>query len=1051
MSRFTLRRFGVGISLVLATALGASTFAPSDAYAQDERRRKISLRDVDEMGAQSEQYAKMAQQKRLESIGFLKELLSQNPDAGEQRAEMMLRLADLYFEEGRFLFLQEMAAFDKEFEKCFDTEGCDSEKLQPDNSGSKDWQSKSIRLYQQILRSYPRYQRADEATFFMGSALWDTNQKDEAMQAFTKLVKQYPDSAFVPDAYVNIGEYYFDNNNAYKALLAYKKAAAFREHSKYAYSMYKLGWCYYNVGEYGKGIDTMKAVVAYSMNDSSGKASNLQLQEEALKDLVRFFADAGEMDEAYEYFNKLGKKELIRSMLKRLANMYFEQGKFEQCIQTYRRLIAENPQSPEAPEYQNEIIQAYKKIGKKQETLAEIDRQLKTYGKNSAWARANASDQDAIKDAEKAIEKNLRAVAFDYHNEAKKLKTGRRAEETYELAYQAYIVYLEEFPESTHAYEVHYAVGELTYTLKKYDEAFEHYMAVVKMDPKGKRSKFCAESAIFAADEMVKKAGSDKEKATDKKADAIPLTDWENRLVEACNQYATLYPEDKKVIGIIYKSAYLLYNKNQFDKASDQFKAVIKMDPSSKQAEQGANLILDSFVITEDWNKLKENAKFYFDQEGLGGKSFKQDVYNVYQRASFKVIEVDFDKNKNYGKSAKDLESWYEEFQGNAEMELLAQALNNSAVYYNEANKIVDAMRIRHILVEDERFGDKTKYYKDQIAALGYGYEMVADFEQAAHYYEKLFEVDKEHENAKDAIYSAAVFRNAQGNWEQAIENYQEFIATYGDDERVNDTKLTIAKIYEDHDKLDEAAKVYQAFYSKAGEDTPMDFVYFARLHYGQAMEKLGKTSARDKVYEETVSMYKKYIEGGGEVGAPTEYVAEMMFTLAEPQFEKYIAKKIDTSGARGSGRAAKDKALTKNLGEKGKLLLETEKVYLEIIKTGAGEWGLASLVKLGQAYENMGDSLRNSYIPDYLTEDQREIYTMALEDKVYPQIEKAKEAYAQALNKSYELSLYNDNTAFATRRLGELRPEDFPGLEEELLDPRYISSQSRSFDFEEL
>ena len=41
-------------------------------------------------------------------------------------------------------------------------------------------------------------------------------------------------------------------------------------------------------------------------------------------------------------------------MLKRLASTYFEQGKFEMSIQTYRCLIAEDPQGTDAPEYQND-------------------------------------------------------------------------------------------------------------------------------------------------------------------------------------------------------------------------------------------------------------------------------------------------------------------------------------------------------------------------------------------------------------------------------------------------------------------------------------------------------------------------------------------------------------------------------------------------------------------------------------------------------------------------------------------------------------------------
>ena len=73
----------------------------------------------------------------------------------------------------------------------------------------------------------------------------------------------------------------------------------------------------------------------------------------------------------------------------------------------------------------------------------------------------------------------------------------------------------------------------------------------------------------------------------------------------------------------------------------------------------------------------------------------------------------------------------------------------------------------------------------------------------------------------------------------------------------------------------------------------------------------------------------------------------------------------------------------------------------------------------------------------------------MALEDKAYVQDEKAVNAYQLALEKSYELTIYNDNTAFATRQLGVLRPDDYPGLQETLVVPRFTSSKSATYDFE--
>ena len=118
------------------------------------------------------------------------------------------------------------------------------------------------------------------------------------------------------------------------------------------------------------------------------------------------------------------------------------------------------------------------------------------------------------------------------------------------------------------------------------------------------------------------------------------------------------------------------------------------------------------------------------------------------------------------------------------------------------------------------------------------------------------------------------------------------------------------------------------------------------------------------------------------------------------------------------------------------KAVQEIEKAYLDIIQLGAGEYGLAALVDLGGLYENLATTLRTAYAPPKLTADQVELYKMWLEDKAYPNEEKAVQAYSQALGKSYELNLYNENTAKAVRQLGVLRPFDYPGLSEDLITP---------------
>jgi tetratricopeptide (TPR) repeat protein len=751
------------------------------------------------------------------------------------------------------------------------------------------------------------------------------------------------------------------------------------------------------------------------------------------------------MDEAYTYFNKLGKKELIRAMLKRLATTYFEQGKFEQCIQTYRRLIAEDPQSSNAPEYQNEIILAYQKIGRKRETLAEIDRLLKTYGKNSAWARANSADQDSVKDANDYVEKNLRTVAINFHNDAKKLGTGRGAKESYALAYRAYTVYLREFPTSKYSYDIRYAFGELLYKVKKFDEAYSQYMTVVSIDEKGKHSKFCAESAIFAADEMTKKEkkeGRGAPKATSK-TQQVPFTEWEKNLLAACDQFSRIFKDDKKTRNIIYKSAYLLYNHNDFKQASDRFRIVIGMNPKSREAEQAANLILDSFNLVEDWNNLKDVSKAFYDQDGLGSSAFKKEVYKVYERASFKLIEINFAKDKNEIKAAEGYLAFFAEFPKSDVADL---ALNNASVYFHNQKKVEREMETRHTLIDTF---PKSKFMKDQVAALGYNYESIADFETAANWYEKLFSMDKEHTDAKDAIYSASLFRRAKGEWQRAIKDYQQFITTFGDDDKVAAIRLEIGQIYEENDKLSEASKVYYTYFTRAPEGATLDQIFYARMHYGVALETLGQTSKANRHWDDTLKAYEKALADGGEMEITVEFIAEIMFKKAKPTIDQYTERRIDGPATKVSKKKEKE-ILLDQLGGKARALQEVEKIFIEIITTGAGEWGLACLVELGKAYENMGETLKTSYIPPYLTEDQKGIYRMQLEDKIFPQTEKAVTAYSEALKKSFELNLYNDNTAHAIRRLGDLRPADFHELGEELITPRFTSRTVNELPFEE-
>ena len=96
---------------------------------------------------------------------------------------------------------------------------------------------------------YPKYPRLDEVLYFLAENLSKRDRNDpDALKAYRALIERFPKSRFIPDAWMAVGEYWFDKStgkdraaNLKKALGAYRKAAEYQESSVYGYALYKQG------------------------------------------------------------------------------------------------------------------------------------------------------------------------------------------------------------------------------------------------------------------------------------------------------------------------------------------------------------------------------------------------------------------------------------------------------------------------------------------------------------------------------------------------------------------------------------------------------------------------------------------------------------------------------------------------------------------------------------------------------------------------------------------------------------------------------------------
>lgn len=341
----------------------------------------------------AEMYRLAAQHHQPDSsdqIELTKQLIAAHNPQGAQRAEALERLAELYAEEAREIYQREPDG---------------------DHTESARWFDKAIGLYQEVLQlaaTDPTVAQVDRVSYALGATLRDAGRPTEALELFLGLVRTWPESRLIPDAYVQIGEYYYDTNCAYKAYTALLKATKYVDAAVYPYAMYMLAWCQYNVGEYVKAIETMRVVV--SLHDARGAlydATGEALGDAPVADLVAFLDADDRLDEAWHLLAARGDETLRDRTMARAAEGRFERGAFDSGIGIYRHLIALDPRSPDAVDWQVRIVAARERIGRLSDTAPEVQTLVRDFGPGSVWAAVNVAHPEVIAGAMAAIEAHL--------------------------------------------------------------------------------------------------------------------------------------------------------------------------------------------------------------------------------------------------------------------------------------------------------------------------------------------------------------------------------------------------------------------------------------------------------------------------------------------------------------------------------------------------------------------------------------------------------------------------------------------------------------------
>jgi tetratricopeptide (TPR) repeat protein len=1033
--------------------------------------------------------------KRREQIESLKKIIDLSPDQSEAPT-LLFRLGELYWEESKFFEFEANRKDDDLIKAMNRNDAAAQARARADKvdllAKAKQYGKLAVEQYTKIVQGYPSFERTDEVLFFLGQFLMEDGQDRKALVAYERLVKKYPKSRYLPDAWLAFGDYFFNNSKGKRtelerALEAYKRAAEFTESQVYAYALYKQGWCFFNMADYAAAKDKFKSVVLYGelagaagTERDGGKSGKSGLVREARGDYVRTYARDGDVMQAKGDFSKVATKPEDRfTMMKQLANLYYGDGKDREAAITFNQLIKDKPLSPESPGFQAKIVDCVLRMGNKERTVTQVRRLVKiTKEVESSGIVKEDKDKRLLDEANELAERTLSNLAVTWHNEARKT----RDEETLRYADAIYGDYLTLFPENPKAYDMRFFWAELLNdNLNDYEKASVNYTLVVLRDAKqmdakddkgnpkpGKPGKWltnAAYNAVLAYDEVVKAAeekGALKPPETGdiKKSTAIP--EPRKGLLEACERYLKYLPKGDKRVEISFKAANIYYRYNHFEEAVKRFSELAlnhpdhKFENGEKAGEVAANLVLDSYNLQKDFAKVNEWARKFYANEKLAQGKFREDLSKLIEQSSFALV-AQLEEKKQYAKAADAYLNFVQDF---PQTTIADQALYNATVDYFKGKQLDKAIQVRQNLISKY---PRSRFVPDSIYANAEALEAVGDFEQASSTYElyvkgyerslnekgapkakartskkgkkdegeeKKEEKQKwEEAKAQVALFNAATYREGLGQFKQALRNRDLYLTLWPKTKDAEQIYLSIVSLHEKSGAYGKAMKMLED-YERDNLRSPTKVLNAEGRIVNIFEKKLRR--ARD-----TTRLYNRILEYYEKLPRRVQKDMERTPTVAAVAQAHFLSVEPDWREYLRLkltwGRPADPKKFKESLADKGRALEVVKKKYIQTVAFGAPQPAICALHRIGLAYHELAERVTNAPMPPGLDEETEQAIRDEFNNQVQPIKAQAAEAFASAVTKSRELDFVSDCTKESLKMLrGTYAPELFPEVLED-------------------
>lgn len=608
-----------------------------------------------------------------------------NPDA----PKWLFQIAEFHYQMAHYAYLRARRAWMAELDLCAD-EQCAPEPV-PDYS-------QAIVDYRRLIAEYPTYSHLDDVLFRLGDALIRNQQPKEGVSYLHRLTQSYPDYKDLDAAWLAMGEFYFSQKITGAAQAAYQKIIDHYPHSAYfQYAQYKLAWTYLNLSDeesYETAIALFKQVVEDIDNqyaaaiDAQGQIDENKLnvgvvsfRNQALNDLSSTYAELPDgWKSARDYLSQKLPPDKAREKIEQLGAILNAQGKFEEEVELYSELIADNPTHPHLPDWLIAKIEALKSSNRTQEANDEIRLAIDRLSPNHTWYESNLDYPSQRRTADTFASVQSYQIALDAIQSAENASS-HEARDAFWADAEHYIRHnLTFYANEKNIFDLNYTFAyildersdaELKQATKKYGkqikqqpeltadilpglrEAANAYQKVVDAkidglsDDQYEQIRVAANRQVFVYANIL--AASDPEWSIVNSAKAqnfveekrgseikiqTPLSLAEENFVHSAEQYARLYPKDDETPAFLWRAAEIYRSHNDYEQAAQRFDQIVTHFPQHQYAAVSVGSMFELYYKAKNDEKIEFWAHYLIDH-----KNFKHYRLNELQNTAAYAID----------------------------------------------------------------------------------------------------------------------------------------------------------------------------------------------------------------------------------------------------------------------------------------------------------------------------------------------------------------------------------------------------------------------------